>query len=136
MLSPRFHGVRETLPEGGALDFLKKACALFSGNCEGETISMKCPCCSAELAELWQPLVVITDEKGRALSEPNSVVDVQLGKHSYRVFIKLQWMQCYSVSCGRVLVRAEELFYDPQERRRQDTQNMVCSTKKAGATPN
>ncbi len=81
---------------------------------------MKCPCCSHELAELWQPLVVITDEKGKALSEPYPVVDLQLGEIPERVRVTLQWMQCHNLSCGRVLVEAEELFYDPQERRRHD----------------
>jgi Domain of unknown function (DUF4145) len=103
------------LPEGQALDFLKKACALFSGIA---TNLMKCPCCSHELAELWQPFVVITDEKGQSLSEPHSVVDLRLGKIAARVLVKLQWMQCHNLSCGRVLVRAEELLYDPMERSR------------------
>jgi hypothetical protein len=80
----------------------------------------KCPCCSHELAELWQPLAVITDEKGKPLSQPNSIVDLRRGAIAERVFVKLQWMQCHNRSCGRVLVRAEELLYNPMERRRDD----------------
>jgi len=103
-------------PENPALDFLYRACALFSGYPgrgsqefdeaapRSEAPPMNCPYCQLPIPELWQPLLAVTDGRGLVLATPIRAVRVVRGDDEQTV--ELQYMQCPADPCLRIIVRA------------------------------
>ncbi len=85
-----------------ALKFLQDACALFYGHSQkGE--DMRCPHCSHDIAELWQALYTVTDDKGQALRGPE--VSLDDADDEARFNMQVEWMKCHNERCGRLIIR-------------------------------
>ena len=100
---------------------------------------MICPYCQHETAELWQPMFVVTDEKGQSEDQPrpsagllvdedDAVVAIcedagidrkeRLTKRidSVGLLLEARWMQCPNVQCRQLLLHAKRRVYDPTSR--------------------
>ncbi len=102
-----------------ALDFLKRACALFATEPTESGGDMKCPYCSAHSADVWQKFFIVTDSKGTALAGPNETINEDVpalpGK-SPAEWIKPEWMKCHNPACGHIIIRITYLAYDMSSR--------------------
>lgn len=101
--------------ENPALDFLTRACALFSAiQDKPKDKRMECPYCASKIPERWQPLFVVTKEDGTALKDPSPHITAILDSGTLAWAIGIGWLRCYNAECGRIVVRVSHTSYDPR----------------------
>ena len=76
------------------MDFLERASALFATiHTEAESTGMKCPYCTYEIAELWQPLCGTSDYTGKVLDVPDTIIRSRVRQDKYfSKNLELKWM--------------------------------------------
>ena len=96
---------------------------------------MICPYCQHEIAELWQPMYITTDEKGQAVDQPSPAACVIVYEYDATLTIcedagidpnkdmvitglvlESGWMQCPNKKCQQLLLHAKRRVYDPNWR--------------------
>ena len=97
-----------------ALDFLIRACALFYQATQSVTKEnpMRCPHCSHDIAELWQPMHTITDRYGKPIARPSE----DLAEHiEEAVRFRLHWMFCHNEECQRLIIRVTRTRWQKEQ---------------------
>jgi hypothetical protein len=89
-----------------AVDFLRRACALFYRAQQIGDEIVKCPFCGENTPELWRHFMAVTSWTGDVLQVPTFSITMEpADERFYNAEVSIAWMVCPSETCKEIIVR-------------------------------